>query len=187
MVKKRKSKAKKSSGIRAKKPAVEHESPKMSSEFQIEKMLVQNFISLQKVMTNLSMRFEDLSSQISKLLGLFEISAKALAEKDFDINAGNSESNKEIVSKIDNLLEQNKIIARGLTLMHRAIPNSQPQTPNIPEPQMSVPQPSSIAPQNSAIDMGEYQRSISSAKESDSLESSVGLESNRFHPRKKIE
>ncbi|KHO55254.1 MAG: hypothetical protein QT10_C0004G0041 [archaeon GW2011_AR19] len=38
----------------------------------VEKILVENFVSLQKVMTNLSVKFDELSSQISKLLELFE-------------------------------------------------------------------------------------------------------------------
>ena len=40
-----------------------------------------NFISLQKVLTNLSGRFDELSDNMSKLLQLFEISAKTFAEK----------------------------------------------------------------------------------------------------------
>lgn len=81
------------------------------------KILVENFVSLQRVMTNLSIKFDNLTEQISKLLSLFEISAKALAEKEFNLEKGDK-SSKKIMEKIDTLLEQNKIIARGLTLMH---------------------------------------------------------------------
>ncbi|NMB66704.1 hypothetical protein GYA25_01435, partial [Candidatus Woesearchaeota archaeon] len=42
----------------------------------INNKLIENFVSLQRVMTNLAVKLEDLSSQISKLLELFEISAK---------------------------------------------------------------------------------------------------------------
>ena len=51
-------------------------------------ILVENFVSLQKVMTNLSIKFDNLSMQISKLLELFEISAKTLAEQTPGINDG---------------------------------------------------------------------------------------------------
>ena len=90
---------------------------KNSSELQVEKVLVENFVALQKVLTNLAVKFDNLSDQISKLLQLFEISAKALAEKEYDLEKGNKDNDK-IIKKIDNLFEQNKIIARGLTLLH---------------------------------------------------------------------
>ncbi|MFH1917889.1 MAG: hypothetical protein ABIJ14_02175 [Nanoarchaeota archaeon] len=80
---------------------------------ETERILIENFVSLQKVMVNLSIKFDNLNNQISKLLNLFEISAKALAEKGIDTGG-----DKEMIKKIDSLLEQNKLIARGLTLMH---------------------------------------------------------------------
>lgn len=98
-----------------KKEAKKEDSLKIKEEEKLEKILIENFVSLQKVMTNLAVRMDTLTEQISKLLQVFEISAKALAEKDFDkLETGN---NKEMLEKLDKLLEQNKIIARGLTLM----------------------------------------------------------------------
>ncbi len=82
----------------------------------IDKALIENFIALQKVMTNVSVKFDDLSGKISKLLEVFEISAKSLAEKDFkDFIKVND---KEVLEKLDSLLEQNKIIAKGLIMIH---------------------------------------------------------------------
>jgi len=49
-----------------------------------EKVLVDNFVALQKVMAELARNFDSLSSRITKLLDLFEMSAKILAEKDFE-------------------------------------------------------------------------------------------------------
>ena len=89
-----------------------------SSGTGVEKALVENFISLQRVMVNLSSRFDNLANEISKLLELFEISAKALAEKNFSISG--DKGNEKIIQKIDTLLDQNKIIAKGLTLMHES-------------------------------------------------------------------
>lgn len=88
----------------------------VQNNFGVEKVLVENFVSLQKVMTNLAVRFDSLSNQISKLLELFEISAKTLAERDYDSKS--NEENKKVVEKLDNLLEQNKIIAKGIALLH---------------------------------------------------------------------
>ncbi len=82
---------------------------------KVDKVLIENFVSLQKVMTNLAVKFDNLSSQISKLLELFEISAKTLAEKG---DVRESGTDKELAEKIDNLLEQNKIFAKGLALLH---------------------------------------------------------------------
>jgi hypothetical protein len=91
-------------------------------------------------MSNLSVKFDSLTTQISKLLELFEMSAKSLAEKDFDIEKNNRE-NAKILEKIENVLEQNKTIARGLTLMHEKIvepttvyPSQMPQQRMPPQP-----------------------------------------------------
>ena len=126
----------------------------------IEKILVENFVSLQKVMVKLSSNFDNLAKQMSKLLELFEVSAKTLAEKELDLN---QTGNKKIIEKIDNLLEQNKIIARGLTLVHERIPQEQnPQMMPAQQPQ-KFPQERMMS-NNSQKPQGteEYQKSISS-------------------------
>lgn len=127
-----------------------------STEVKVEKILVENFVSLQKVMTNLSVKFDNLANQISKLLELFEISAKSLSKKDFDLERGSED--KRIMEKIDNLLDQNKIIAKGLTLMHEKTPEQKFSYPPIKSPpqmqQRQAPKP--------PINTGGYQKSISS-------------------------
>ena len=136
----------------------------------VEEILVENFVSLQRVMTNLSVKFDNLSTQISKLLELFEISAKTLAEKTYD--SKDNENGGEIVEKsdnlleqkLDNLIEQNKVIARGLTLLHES---SSPQLP----PQQLKPPINPIGaqpkPQNPNVKMNEYQKSISSTPQNE--------------------
>jgi len=100
----------------AKKPTIRrHKIPK--DDAKLERVLIENFVGLQKVMVNLSVKFDDLSSKISKLLDLFEISAKALAEKDLTVEK-TAKDDKKILQEIGSLSEQNKVIARGLTLMH---------------------------------------------------------------------
>jgi predicted rRNA methylase YqxC with S4 and FtsJ domains len=86
-----------------------------NSETGIEKVLIENFASLQQVMTNLAMKFDNLANQISKLLELFEISAKVLAEKGV---IGEEKTDQKVIEKLDSLLEQNKIIAKGIALLH---------------------------------------------------------------------
>jgi hypothetical protein len=68
------------------------------------------------------------------------MSAKTLAEKDVDTEKNNRE-NAKILEKIENVLEQNKTIARGLTLMHDKI-NEPQQTypPQMPGPRIPIQQ-----------------------------------------------
>jgi len=89
----------------------------------LEGKLIENFVSLQKVLTNLAVKLDSLSGQISKFLQLFEISAKSFAEK----TSGGGEASEiqagspALANKIDALLEQNKTIARGLTLIEEKL------------------------------------------------------------------
>ncbi len=98
---------------------------------QIDKILVENFVSLQKVMTNLSVKFDELSNNISKLLELFELSAAALAKK--DINFTKPIDEDKIMNKLNNILEQNKIIARGMALMGESREPEQATQPAMPQ------------------------------------------------------
>lgn len=114
--------------------------PQKKEETDIEKILIENFVSLQKVMTNLAVKFDSLSEQISKLLELFEISAKTLAEKGYSMG-----EDKKILEKLDSLLEHNKVIAKGIALLHeRNMPEEEevvimPSQPISPTPQMPMP------------------------------------------------
>lgn len=98
------------------------------SKAELEKMLIDNFVNLQRVLTNLSIKFDSLSDKISKLLQLFEISAKSFIEKQSPEIEGeekdrekNEEKDKEFLNKLDILFEQNKTIARSLTLMEEKL------------------------------------------------------------------
>lgn len=146
---------------------------------QTEKILVENFVALQKVMVDLSEKFTNLSSQLSQLLKLFEISAKTLAEKGL-------EDNQEIVKKLDALLDQNKIIAKGITLLHEETEEikehpepMRPQHPQIPKqipmpkmpPMIKKPLPPKMpqamqtpSTKEEPTNMQGYQKSISSSK-----------------------
>jgi len=88
-----------------------------------EELLIENFVGLQKAMTNLSIRFEGLSSNIVKLLQVFEESAKSLV-------GGKHDDDKAMLNKIDSLLDQNKTIAQGLVLMESKLrKRSEPEVP----------------------------------------------------------
>jgi hypothetical protein len=92
------------------------------SRDEIQQALIDNFISLQKVMTNLSVKFEELSTNISKLLQLFEISAKTFAERySTEKLAPENAVDSELISKLSTLLDQNKIISKGIMLIEEKI------------------------------------------------------------------
>jgi len=112
---------------------------------KMEKILIENFVSLQKVMTNLSEKFDKLAKQSSELLNLFEESARIVIKRDFQLpkDGGDKKDIKEVESKLNTLLEQNKIIAKGLTLIHETAKNpkinySIGTNPKIPEPSKTM-------------------------------------------------
>jgi hypothetical protein len=75
-----------------------------------EELLIENFVGLQHAMTNMSIKFGALSDNISKLLQVFEEAAKGFV-------SGGKTNDKDMLNKIDSLLDQNKTIAKGLILM----------------------------------------------------------------------
>jgi hypothetical protein len=91
---------------------------KIGEREDFEQTLLDNFVSLQKVLTNLAVKFDSLSDQMSKLLELFEISAKSFAEK-----SSKTDIDGESFDKLDTLLEQNKTIARGIMLIEEKMRN----------------------------------------------------------------
>ena len=124
--------------------------PKISKDdAKLGRVLIENFVGLQKVMVNLSVKFDDLSNKISKLLELFEISAKTLAEKDLTVEK-TARDDTRIMKEMGNLSEQNKIIARGLTLMHNKL-SEEPGEPIERQPQMPFPIPSRNPPMRQPI------------------------------------
>ncbi len=84
------------------------------SHEQLNHMLIENFVSLQKVITNMTIKFDRLSDNMAKLLNLFEMSARSFMSSP---NIAEAEKDKEFLEKLNSLLDQNKTIAKGLTLM----------------------------------------------------------------------
>ncbi|MEM3405984.1 MAG: hypothetical protein QW117_03385 [Candidatus Pacearchaeota archaeon] len=87
---------------------------------KIENLLLENFANLQKVLINTTQKLEDLTLQISKLLQLFELAAKSFIGK-VDEKVSEIEKDREFLMKLNALLEQNKLIAKGLTLMEEQL------------------------------------------------------------------
>jgi hypothetical protein len=117
-------------------------------------------------MVNFSSKFDNLASQLSKLLNLFEISAKTLAEKEF-VAEQDKKDNKDIIKKMEDIIEQNKTIARGMTLMHDLITGEEEsmhsqrlQSPPSMRPRISPPQVNKPIQQSIPSDSNLYQKSI---------------------------
>jgi len=84
------------------------------SHEEINKILVENFVHLQRVMSEQAVKMDKLTDSITNLLNLFEMSARSFMSSPI---VADVEKDKEFLSKMDALLEQNKTIAKGLTLM----------------------------------------------------------------------
>lgn len=143
----------------SKKPSKRKKSTMSEKDLKLEKALIENFVSLQKVMVNLSVKFDDLSSKISKLLDIFEISAKALAEKDLTVEK-TSRDDQKIMNIVDELSEQNKVIAKGLLLMNNKLDEDEDHGIKPIHPALLPKTPEHQKPQNSIGSNPEYQKSI---------------------------
>lgn len=103
---------------------------KEDKQAEVNKILVENFVSLQKAFTNMAVKFDSLSDNISKLLQLFEISAKSFVEKQKSmppqehIEKARELREREFIEKIDKMLDQNKTIAKGITIMDEKLRNT---------------------------------------------------------------
>ncbi|MEK6793068.1 MAG: hypothetical protein AABX96_01755 [Nanoarchaeota archaeon] len=90
-----------------------HEHKAISKE-SLEEQTIHSLVELQKVHINLAEKFNKLTLQIENLLALFEMAARNFAKQP---NMQSTERDKEFLDKIDKLLDQNKLLAKGLSLM----------------------------------------------------------------------
>ena len=127
---------------------------------RVDKTIAENFVSLQRVMVNLTEKFDGLANQITKLLELFEVSAKSLAEREFQIEDISKENDKKIIENVDNLLDQNKVIAKSLALIHERNIEESPEM--MPQRIQSMGESFQRSPIKQNIESETYERSISS-------------------------
>jgi Ser-tRNA(Ala) deacylase AlaX len=78
----------------------------------INEILIENFTELQKAITNLSLNFNELSKEMSTLLGVFELAAKTEIEQ-----KQSPEQNIEIIEKLNYLIGQNKSLAQAVLIL----------------------------------------------------------------------
>ncbi len=84
------------------------------SKESLEEQTLHSLVELQKVHINMAEKFDKLATHIENLLGLFELAARNFAKQP---HMQSTEKDKEFLEKIDKLLDQNKLLARGLSLM----------------------------------------------------------------------
>src|SRR3989338_2628561 len=109
----------------------------------LEEAMIKNLIELQKVNVGLAEKFDKLAKEISQLLGLFEITAKRFASH---AALGEYEKDKEFLEKIDTLLDQNKTLAKGLTLMEERLRERVYGSSPITTPPQYAPRPQQFQP-----------------------------------------
>ncbi len=91
---------------------------KQETKTDLNRALLENLIALQKINVDLTDKFDKLASEIGQLLALFETAARNFAK---NAPIGEYEKDKDFLEKIDKLLDQNKVLAKGLTLMEERL------------------------------------------------------------------
>lgn len=91
---------------------------------EIKEEVIQNFVDLQDVLSNLALKIDDLTQQISKLLRIFEEAAKSF----HNAPASEEGKDKEVHNTMKTLLDQNKIIAKGISIIEERTRNQPPLT-----------------------------------------------------------
>ena len=77
-----------------------------------QSQLIENNILLQKKTTELITSVNELSKKIDKMLSLFETAAKSIEHGEIE---------EPLAKKLESLIDQNKIIARGLLLLEKYV------------------------------------------------------------------
>jgi len=106
---------------------------KKKSTQSIEQALLENFVTLQKVLTKFSLKFEKISKDLDELLGLFKESAQSFEEK---YPGGMDKDHEELSSRLDTLIDQNKKIQNTLSMIEgrtrKQPPTNAPPTRPLP-------------------------------------------------------
>ena len=81
--------------------------------------LIKHNVALEKVMLELLESMNKMTSRVDRMLSLFEEAAK-------NIEKAEKLEEPDLVKKLDSLVEQNKIIARGLLLIEKFVRDKTP-------------------------------------------------------------
>ena len=84
------------------------------------KLVIENSIALQKVVANLAEKLGETSRNLSELLELFKEASKTMAEEKAEENV-KKEDIEILKTKINELAEQNRTIAKGILLIESSL------------------------------------------------------------------
>lgn len=88
----------------------------------IMNLLLENTIALQKTLVGLASDLKALNKKVSELYNLFETASEAFKEAGAaTMETSASEVPQHLLDKINELVEQNKTIAKGLLLLEKAL------------------------------------------------------------------
>lgn len=87
---------------------------------KVIRLLVENNVALQKVLINLSSDISGLTREVSKLLELFKEASKTIGEEKA-VEDIIKEERTDLIPKLDELIDQNKTIAKGLVLLESVL------------------------------------------------------------------
>ncbi len=82
------------------------------------KLLIENSIALQKVLTNITLSMDDLSKDVKKMVDLFTDANKAFEQGKRPVMDKMEKTEMKILQdKLNSLIEQNKVMANGIILL----------------------------------------------------------------------
>jgi len=91
-----------------------------SKKDQTVKLLIENSIALQGVLTNMAVSLDRLSKNMEKMLDVFKENSMAIGE-DKASSEVHEAREKELINRLDSLIDQNKMIAKGIILLESTI------------------------------------------------------------------
>lgn len=103
---------------------------------KVPKQLLENTVALQKVYADIALKLDRLSDKISSLLNLFEAAAKSFSESPACHTA---ERDREFLEKINQLIEQDKLIAKGIIYIEEKLGERAPEIAPSPMSQVTAP------------------------------------------------
>lgn len=81
-------------------------------------MMLENLITTQKLLAKTLTELKEVNKKISELHGIFQESSKMIKEKEI---VKQLEPRSQLIDKFDELMEQNRTIARGLLLLEKKL------------------------------------------------------------------
>lgn len=85
------------------------------------RLLIENSIALQKKLIELVEAINETNSKLNNVLDLIENASKEIVKKEKERAKTKREGESELANKLDELIKQNKIIARGLILLEKYV------------------------------------------------------------------